>query len=278
MKIGKFTLTAIDTCTFSLDGGAMFGVIPKVLWSKAYHPGDELSRIPLAARLLLVQWDNHNLLIDTGNGTKLSDKLCKIYNIDKEKASVETALSKLNINTEAISEVILTHLHFDHAGGATKYDNGKPVPTFPNAKYYVQKEQFEWAKAPSVKDRASFMPENFMPLQTAGQLELVDGEAELFPGISVIPLYGHTAGMQLVKISDGGETLLYCADLFPTAAHIPIPYVMAYDNYPMTTIEEKKKILPQAYEEKWTLFFEHDVFTQTGKVQSNERGFSVIRD
>ena len=275
MNIGKFTIDAVETCVFGLDGGAMFGVVPKALWSKAYHPGDELNRIPLSVRPLLVRWDDRIVLIDTGNGTKFKDKFAQIYAIDRDKSSIETALLKFGISANDITDVILTHLHFDHAGGGTTIKDGKIVPTFPNAKYYVQKNQLNWAIKPTDKDKASFVKDDYEPLIADGMLETIDGAWEIFPGISLIPLFGHTNSMQLVKISDSGQSLLYCADLSPTHAHINIPFVMGYDNNPLTTIEEKKKLLPQAYEEGWLIAYEHDAFMQASKIISTEKGFTA---
>jgi glyoxylase-like metal-dependent hydrolase (beta-lactamase superfamily II) len=278
MNIGKFSIEAVETGLFSLDGGAMFGVVPKVMWSKSYHPGDELNRIPLQARPLLVRWEGHIMLIDNGNGTKFNDKFASIYKIDRENSSIEKALEKHGVKPEDITDVLLTHLHFDHAGGSTRLEDGKAVPAFPNAYYYVQKEHLQWAKNPTEKDRASFIKDDFMPLEENSLLVQLDGPGTLFEGIDVIPHYGHTEAMQLIKISDGGQTLLYCADLCPTAAHIPVPFVMGYDNFPLRTIEEKKRILPQAYEEGWVLAFEHDAFTQAVRVQMNEKGGFMAGD
>lgn len=275
MQLGKFTINLLDTGLFALDGGAMFGVVPKVMWSKAYNSGDELNRIPLAARPLLIQFDNKKILVDTGNGTKLNEKIRKIYNIDNTKSAIDKPLARFGLAVGDITDVILTHLHFDHSGGAVSIIDGKLIPTFPNAKFYVQKEHLKWALNPTEKDKASFFPENYVPLVESGLLDKLDGEGELFPGISVMPLNGHTKAMQLVKISDSGENALFCADLCATSAHIPIPYGMGYDNFPLTTIEEKKRILPQAYEENWTMIFEHDAFVQAGKIISTDKGFAL---
>lgn len=275
MNLGKFKIDAVETCVFGLDGGAMFGVVPKALWSKAYHPGDDSNRIPLSARPLLVRWDDRVVLIDTGNGTKFNDKFAQIYGIDKEKSSIETALQKFGITAKDITDVILTHLHFDHAGGGTTVRDGKLEPTFYNAKYYVQKKHLSWALKPTDKDKASFIKIDYEPLIAEGMLETIDGTGELFPGISMLPLHGHTDSMQLVKISDGSQNLLYCADLSPTHAHINIPFVMGYDNNPLITIEEKKKLLPQAYEEGWIIAYEHDAFMQASRVIATDKGFAA---
>lgn len=275
MNIGKFTLTALETGRFGLDGGAMFGVVPKPLWSKAYNPGDEVNRIPMAAASVLVQWDDKAMLIDTGNGHKLDEKLQKIYAIDTTRGTLEHSLQAVGLTTDSITHVLLTHMHFDHVGGATKFQGGEVVPTFTNARYLVQREQLEWALQPSDKDKASYMPPNYMPLINNSVLDAVDGDVELFPGVSVHRVYGHTKAMQIVQISDGGETFTFCADLFPTHAHVAIPYVMGYDNHPLTTIEEKKHWLPILHEQNSWVFFGHDAFYQVGKIHHTEKGFVI---
>ncbi len=275
MKFGKFTVDVIDTGLFGLDGGSMFGVVPKPLWSKAYNEGDDKNRIPLAARPMLIRFDDKVILVDTGNGTKYNEKFVSIFNINLEKSNFENNLKPLCISREDITDVILTHLHFDHAGGATMMEGNEAVATFPNARYYVQKEHLDWARKPTEKDRASFIPHDFDPIANAGLLELIEGDVELFSGINVIPVFGHTHAMQLVKLDSEGDVLLYCADLSPTSAHIKIPYVMGYDNFPLTTIEEKKKLFPMAANEGWTLVFEHDAFTQAAKIESGHKGIQL---
>lgn len=265
----------IETGIFRLDGGAMFGMIPKALWQRAYDPGDEFNRIPMAIRLMLITDGNRKILVDTGNGTKLPDKFCDIYGIDKKDADIEAAIARLGLSTDDITDVILTHLHFDHAGGATVLRDGKAVPTFRNATYYVQKEQFDWAVNPSVKDRASYMPHNYLPLKEHNQLKLIEGRFELFPGIEVIPVHGHTDAMQLVKVRIGKESILYCADLMATAAHVPVHYGMGYDNYPMKVIEEKQAILDEAFKENTILFFEHDAHKIATRLKHGPKGYSA---
>ncbi|MCS7176661.1 MAG: MBL fold metallo-hydrolase [Candidatus Kapabacteria bacterium] len=276
LQIGRFQIDVVETGRFGLDGGAMFGVVPKPLWEKAYHPADPMNRIPMAARALLIRWDSHAVLVDTGNGSKMSEKQRQIYAIDSSQYSLERSLSYLGLSPEDITAVILTHLHFDHAGGSTYYSpTGELLPTFPKARYYVQRDHLLAARHPTEKDRASFIPEDFEPLASLGLLELLEGEGELFPGIYLLLTHGHTRAMQLVLVSDEGRHLLYCADLCPTAAHIPYPYIMAYDNFPLTTLEEKKRILPRAYEEGWILCFEHDAFVQAGRLQVTPKGFAL---
>ena len=275
MKLGNYEIDVIETGRFGLDGGAMFGVVPKAIWAKSYEPGDDMNRIPLTARIMLIRSDDRNILVDTGNGTKGNEKFQKIYKINSEETRLDNALKPFGLEYGDITDVILTHLHFDHAGGATRMENGNIIPTFPNAKYYVQKDHLEWAKNPTEKDRASFVEDDFMPLEADGMLELLDGAGEIFPGIELIPVHGHTKAMQMLKIKGGEETLLYIADLSPTSAHIRLPFGLAYDNEPLITLEEKKKYLPQAYEEKWTVVFEHDAFTQASKIELTGKGFSA---
>lgn len=275
MKLGKFNIDAVETGIFALDGGAMFGVIPKALWSRLYDEGDTKNRIPLAARPMLIRTDEKTILIDTGNGTKFDDKFAKIYNIDREKSSIDFALKPHGVTPEDITDVILTHLHFDHAGGATVKNGDKLEPAFPNAKYYVQKDHLAWARNPSEKDQASFLPENYEPIASEGMLEIIDGEGEILPGISSILVHGHTKAQQLIKIADGDQSIVFCGDLLPTSAHIGLPYVMGYDNYPMQTIDEKKRLIPEFFEQSTILFFEHDAYSQAAKLEPYKNFFKA---
>jgi glyoxylase-like metal-dependent hydrolase (beta-lactamase superfamily II) len=272
MKIGGYELFPIETGTFALDGGAMFGVVPRPLWEKT-NPPDALNRITLAARPLLLVGHGKKILVDTGNGTKFKQKHLDIYRLDTSRHSLENSLRKCGIAMGEITDVILTHLHFDHAGGSTYRDGGELKPAFPRATYHVQKAHWEQAINPTEKDRASFMPEDYLPLKDRGMLQFVEGEYELFPHISLVVTNGHTASQQLPKISDGTTTLLYTCDLFPTVAHLHLPYIMAYDLRPLVTLEEKRKTLEAAVEEGWILFFEHDPDTVAGRVSRNEKGY-----
>jgi glyoxylase-like metal-dependent hydrolase (beta-lactamase superfamily II) len=271
MKIGSYELHSIETGTFALDGGAMFGVVPKTLWEKAIPP-DEKNCIPMAARALLLIGNGRKILIDDGNGSKFSDKLVSIYKIDNSRNDLISSLKKHNIFPADITDVILTHLHFDHAGGSTYRENGVVKPTFPNAKYYVQREHWEAANKPTDRDRASFFPEDFVPLQEHGLLSFTEGEVEILPGITCRICNGHTSALQAPVISDGKTTVLYCADLVPTSAHVPLPWIMAYDLRPLVTLEEKRRILGQAAEENWLLVFEHDATVEAGRIKRTDKG------
>lgn len=254
MKIGNYELISIETGRFALDGGAMFGVVPKNLWEKT-NPSDSNNRISLALRSLLLKSENRLILIDTGIGYKFVEKLIKIYNIDFSEYSLEKSLAKYNFSNDDITDVIITHLHFDHAGGITFLNKGNIKMTFPNAMHHVQGEHWDWALHPSEKDKTSFMKNDFSLLEHKKKLNRLPGPTELFPGIELLVMYGHTQSMQIVKIYDSENTVLYCADLIPTASHIPVPWVMAYDNNPLITMNEKNRLLPQVVREGWILFF-----------------------
>lgn len=273
MKIGPYELHPIETGRFALDGGAMFGIIPRPLWEKS-NPPDDRNRIELAARALLIIGNNRRILVDNGNGSKFTDKQKDIYRLETDRFNLASSLRRLGLKTDDITDVLLTHLHFDHAGGSTERVDGVVRPAFRNARYYVQRRHWEQAIHPTLKDRGSFMPDDFMCLPDEGVLEFVDGEVELFPKISLKVMNGHTTAQQLPLISDGSKTVLYCCDLFPTTSHIPLPYIMAYDLRPLTTLEEKQTVLSRAVDDGWLLFFEHDPMTIAGTVRKTDKGFS----
>ena len=273
MKIGKYNIHTVNSGYFYLDGGAMFGIIPKPLWEKT-NPADEANRIKLATRNLLLVSEDKKILIDTGMGNKWSKKLIEIYKIEQDEFSLQTSLAKLSVKPENITDVLLTHLHFDHTGGSTEMINGKLLPAFQNAKYHVSEKNFNWAMNSSERDKGSYVNDNFLPLFENGVLyffkdKLFDDEIDL------IEVNGHTFGMQLVKISDSANIILFCADLFPFTSHIPLPYVMGYDLQPLLTVEEKKQILPKVVDENWKLCFEHDPFYPFATVEKTETGFRV---
>ena len=275
MEIGKYSVYRLDTGRFKLDGGAMFGVVPKVLWEKK-HPADEKNRIRMALNTLLIVGEGRVILTDTGIGEKGSEKFQQIYGVDHGKYSLLKALLEYNVQPEDVTDVILTHLHFDHVGGATYYDrNGELKLRFPNATHYVQKTQLEWSQKGFEKDRASYLRENIEPLVQSGQLRVLEGEATIAPGVEVLVTNGHTPGQQLTLVSGEEGALLYAADLIPLHSHVSIPWVMAYDLYPVTTIEEKKEILARAARENWMLFFEHDPEIYCARVVAGEKGYEI---
>ena len=256
MKIGKYKLSIIESGFFGLDGGAMFGIVPKPLWEKT-NPSDEANRIKLSTRHLILESDSRKIIIDTGMGEKWDEKMKSIYAVE-ENVSMQSALDKKGLKVEDITDVILTHLHFDHTGGSTVANNGKLEPAFPNAKYYVQKQNYDWGINPSQRDKGSYLIENFKPLFEEGVLNFINGNESFDNEIEFIVINGHTFSQQMVKVSDGSSTILFCADLIPTISHIPLPYIMGYDLQPLVTLEEKKKYLKIAVDENWKLFFGHD--------------------
>ncbi len=258
MQIGPYKLKTLVTGKFGLDGGAMFGVVPKTIWEKT-NPADELNRIDMSLRILYIEGQNQKILVDTGIGTKWAEKYIAMYRIDHSQFTLQKALTSIPVKSEEITDVILTHLHFDHTGGSTYKDaNGSIKLTFPNAKHYVQKSQWEHALKPTLKDRASFLAPDFLPIEEAGKLVILDGEKEIYPGIKILVTPGHTPGHQAVKVSSEGKTVLYCGDLIPTSSHIPLPFVMGYDLEPVRTMNEKQKLFEHAVKEGWVLVFEHD--------------------
>jgi glyoxylase-like metal-dependent hydrolase (beta-lactamase superfamily II) len=276
MKFGKVEIFPIETGRIRLDGGAMFGVIPKNLWSRT-NPTDEKNRILMAIRCLLVKSSDRTVLIDCGIGDKISQKFIDIYAVDFSEYSLDGGLVRLGVRHEDVTDVILSHLHFDHVGGATRRSGDELALTFPNAMHHVQKAQWDWAMSPSERDGASYLPENYLPLSQAGRLNLLDGPGELFDGIFVEVVNGHTFGQQLIRIVQEKMQILYCADLIPMSAHVPAPYIMGYDLQPLVTLEEKKRILDGAVRNHELLFFEHDPFFEGAFITKDERGYKIDR-
>jgi len=275
MKIGDYKLHAVQTGLFKLDGGAMFGVVPKTLWTKS-NPSDDMNRIDMCTRALLFDNGKKKILIDTGIGYKLSEKINKIYSVDFSQYTLEKSLEEKEYKREDITDVILTHLHFDHAGGNTYYDADNQLQlSFPNATYHVQKKHYEWALNPTERDKASFFPENYKILEDKKVLKFYDGESKFDDVITLCPVNGHTSNMQLIKASDGEQTLFYLADLIPTAGHVPLAYIMGYDLFPLTTLEEKRKYLKNIADENWTVFFEHDPYSEAAKIGLGDKGYFV---
>jgi glyoxylase-like metal-dependent hydrolase (beta-lactamase superfamily II) len=275
MQFGPFDIACIETGLFRLDGGAMFGVVPRNLWERT-NPPDESNRINMAMRSLLVRGGSRTILVDTGVGDKLGEKLRSIYHIDQGEFNLLDGLAAQGVHPDQITDVILTHLHFDHAGGSVKRaEDGALLPVFPNARHYVQKSHWEWAMHPSDRDKASFLPENYMPLREHGLLDILDGNMELFPGISLELMNGHTFGQQLLRVSDDRRAIVFCGDLIPMSAHVPAPYIMGYDLQPLVTLSEKTAFLQRAAAQSDILLFEHDPPVQSGIVLKDERGYRL---
>ncbi len=274
MKIGPYLLYSIETSEFALDGGAMFGIIPKPLWEKE-APADAQNRISMVTRSLLLVSPDHIIIVDTGNGTKWQEKFKDIYRIELENLNLDSSLQKYGFTPDDITDVYCTHLHFDHAGGNTKIVDGKIEPVFPNAIYWIQQENWNLANSPSEKDAGSFMSADWSVLAENDMIQLVDGKESFLPGIEQILTYGHTTGMMHPVLSDSAQKLIYMADLVPMAAHIPLPWVMAYDIHPVQTVQEKREILPRIVDEEWIIFFEHDPMYQAAKVKFNGKHYAL---
>lgn len=274
MNIGGYDLYSIETSSFSLDGGAMFGIIPKPIWEKE-APADDLNRITMVTRSLLLVGHDRKIIIDTGNGDKWQDKFKSIYNIDTKTKNLDSSLAKHGFNSEDITDVFCTHMHFDHIGGNTKLVNGKLEPVFPNAVYWMQNENWKLANSTSERDQGSFLEADWSVLKENGMISIVDGKESFLPNVNIHMSYGHTTGMMLPKIQDANRTIVYMADLIPMAAHIPLPWVMAYDINPVLTVEEKRAFLPKAMEEEWILFFEHDPIHQSCKIKFDGKHYRL---
>jgi glyoxylase-like metal-dependent hydrolase (beta-lactamase superfamily II) len=272
-KLGGFTLHTLDGGSQKLDGGAMFGVVPKPLWEKRI-PADERNRIPLALRCLLVETPDALVLIDNGAGNKEDPKFMDIYGIQNAGSPtvLEDSLRTLGFGPDDIDIMIDTHLHFDHAGGNTvRADDGEVRLSFPRAEYIVQRGEFEWAHRRNERTQASYFPHNFDPVEQAGRFRFVAGEAEILPGIVVRPTPGHTPHHQSVLIRSEDETACFLADVIPTSAHLPLPWIMGYDVEPLVTLESKRELLAQARRERWLLVFEHDPVVGWGYLTEDEK-------
>jgi len=256
MKLGDLEFHILNDGTFRLDGGAMFGVIPRPMWERAAAP-DERNRILMAMNSLLIRAGGKIILVETGAGDKWDAKRRGIYAFEGQPRLPEQ-LAAHGVRPEQVDIVVNTHLHFDHCGWNTRLVNGKAVPLFPNARYVVQRGELEHARNPSERDRASYFPDNFAPMEESGQWWLLDGDQEILPGIDLIRAPGHNADMMCVKLSGGGQTAMLLADLAPTAAHLPPPWIMAFDLYPLQTLENKKKWIPKLAQGGWLAIFAHD--------------------
>ncbi|NPD83911.1 MBL fold metallo-hydrolase [Lentimicrobium sp. L6] len=268
-------LYSIETGNLKLDGGAMFGVVPKVMWSKKY-PADENNLINLAMRCLLVIDGDRKILIDNGIGDKQDEKFLKHFHLNGEE-TLKSSLAKLGLSKDDITDMVLTHLHFDHTGGSIEWneDKTKLIPAFKNANYWVSKAQWEWATKPNKREKASFLGENIQPMEESGQLKIIEEEGELFPNFNVKLYNGHTDGQVIPHINYNGRTVVFMADLLPSTAHIPMPWVMAYDTRPLLTLQEKEQFYEEAIENDYVLFFEHDIYNECCTLEATERGPKV---
>lgn len=275
-------LYSIDTGYFKLDGGAMFGVVPKVMWNKL-NPADENNLCSWAMRCLLIEEDNRLILIDNGIGNKQDAKFLGHYHLHGD-ATLDNSLAKHGFSKDDITDVFLTHLHFDHCGGSIQRAGDQLVPAFKNATFWSNEAHWAWATKPNDREKASFLKENILPIEESGQLKFVlPGETQFHQlassaftdDIKIRFVNGHTDSMMLPQISYKGKTIVYMADLLPAAAHIPIPYVMAYDMFPLTTLNEKKSFLTEAVENDYILFFEHDPQIECCTLQQTEKGIRM---
>ncbi len=268
-------LYTIETGKFKLDGGAMHGVVPKSLWQK-FNPADENNLCSWAMRCLLVEVDNRRILIDTGIGNKQNEKFFSHYYLHGED-TLEASLAKRGLSADDITDVFLTHLHFDHVGGAIKREGTKLIPTFKNAIYWSNENHWRWATQPNDREKASFLAENIVPIEESGQLQFIPTTSDFVfaSDFKVKFVHGHTEAMMLPFLKYKEHQILYCADLLPSVAHLPIPWVMAYDTRPLLTLEEKTKLLPQAVEENWLLYFEHDAFNEMCNLVQTDKGIRM---
>jgi len=273
LTLGDFELTAISDGTYHLDGGAFFGVVPKVMWERRVK-ADEKNLVPTGLNSLLVRTGDKTLLIETGIGNKLPGRMVKIYG---QPSELLNNLSAVGVSPEEIDIVINTHLHFDHCGWNTQRQGDKIVATFPKAQYYVQQGEWQHARQQHERDAVSYISDNYDPLVANGQMHLLKGDQEVIPGVSVQIFPGHTENMQAVIIKSGGKTACYISDLIPTTAHIDITWVMAFDLYPLQTIESRKRYYAHAMPEKWLTIFTHDPKTPWAYVEKAEMGRLVAR-
>ena len=272
-------LYSINTGYFKLDGGAMFGVVPKTIWNKI-NPADENNLCSWALRCLLIEDGNRLILVDNGNGDKQDAKFWSHYHLHGDD-TLEKSLAKYGFTKDDITDVFLTHLHFDHCGGSIKYEGDKLVPNFKNATYWSNQEHWKWATEPNEREKASFLKENILPIQESGKLRFIDvakesgsklGETKFSENLLVRFVNGHTQAMMLPQIKYNSRTLVFMADLLPSAGHIPLPYIMGYDMFPLQTLNEKKSFLKEALENDYILFFEHDKDHECCTLQQTDRG------
>lgn len=275
MRLGDYRVEVVPDTEFRLDGGAMFGVVPRVLWERVCPP-DERNRIMLNANCLFIQTPDQNILIETGMGEKWSQKEIGMYGIERRAPLAKTLKEVTGCSTDQITMVINTHLHFDHAGGNTITNGGGIEAQFPNARYLVSRAEFQHAESPHERDRASYLPENWHPLIESGQLELMDDSYEPVEGLHIEQVRGHSETMQTIRLTRGGETLFGFFDMVPTRHHVPLPWIMSYDLFPTETLEFKRHLLPQAMEEGWICHFYHDTEVPLGRLVETEGRLAAV--
>jgi glyoxylase-like metal-dependent hydrolase (beta-lactamase superfamily II) len=277
--VGSLRVHALQAGLQQLDGGAMFGVVPKTLWERKI-PADAKNRIPLGMRCLLIEHPGALILIDNGIGNKENEKFQSIYGVENSPigsigpTQLESALAEAGFSPSDVTMVINSHLHFDHAGGNTKRDeSGAITLSFPNATYFVRKGEWDWAHRVNERTSASYFPHNFDPVRESGRLELVDSDAELLPGVQLRHTPGHTPHHQGILLTSGAERLFYVADLAPTVAHVPLPWIMGYDVEPLVSLETKRRLWAEAVSESWTVVFEHDSVNAWGRIVADGKGY-----
>ncbi|HEV8534792.1 MAG TPA: MBL fold metallo-hydrolase [Candidatus Limnocylindria bacterium] len=275
MRVGRFDVRIFSDGVFRLDGGAMFGIVPKVLWEKQ-KPADDRNRVSMDMNCLLIRDVDHIVVVETGAGPKLTAKQKEIFGIGGPPRLLDE-LGALGVRPDEVTLVINTHLHFDHSGGNTYREGERIVPTFRRASYVFQRLEWEDATAPNERTRGSYLPDDYAPLEAAGKLELVDESVEILPGIRLDRVQGHTRGTQTVRVSDRGETLFFSSDFMPDRHHMPLPWIPAFDLFPLDTLAAKKLILKRAIDERWTVGFTHDVprFGRISEVDGKYRFYEV---
>ena len=264
MKFGEFELFVVSDGTFRLDGGAMFGTIPKVLWERT-NPADDRNRIVMGLNCLLIRTPTEDILVDTGLGNAYDEKFAFLYGVDKSETDLLRSLAAARVPAAAISKVILSHLHFDHAGGnCFREGEGEFKPTFPNAVYYINEGELAYAKEPDPRSSPSYLPHTWEPLERQGQIALISGEVEVAPGVTILPAPGHTPNHQIVMVKSGGLAACFLADLVPTPSHLKTHYIMGFDLDAFTAMKNKERVLKQAQAENWLLIFEHSPDIKAG--------------
>ncbi len=282
LQIGDLKCHAIQAGGQRLDGGAMFGVVPKPLWEKRI-PADEHNRIQLGMRCLLIEHPGGLLLIDTGAGNKETAKFLDIYGVENQgeqsRTALEDGIKAAGHTPEAVDVVINTHLHFDHAGGNTYTDSkGELAVTFPNAEFFVQRGEYDYATHTNERTAASYFDRNYVPIERAGKLQLLQGESDVMAGVRVIPTPGHTPFHQSVLVTSGAARACFLGDIAPTAAHLPLPWIMGYDVEPLVTLETKRRLFAQALAEEWLLIFEHDAVKPWGRIAHDGKTYTLVEN